>query len=100
MILRRLLVLSFVAITGCAVMANDPGWETTPAHAPLPAYFIDTTAVKLQQLCPPKYRDWITHGCAVRNYALGKCFIYVEAGAPKWLAYHEALHCAGFSHED
>jgi hypothetical protein len=92
--MRALLLLAL--LTACAV-PNDAGWETQPSHAPLPAYFIDTDGASLQKICGPR-ANFTFHGCAFRNYAAGKCFVYVESGAPEWLAAHENLHCAGFDH--
>lgn len=96
---RRFLLSAIVlacGINACAV--NDQGWETKPDVPALPAVFVDVRGDQLQRLCPPK-AGRITSGCAVRNYALNRCFIYVEPNAPKWLAGHELAHCAGFDHQ-
>ena len=83
-------------LTACAT--NDAGWETKPSHVPLPAVFLDVDGVTLQKVCGPR-ANWTYNGCAFRDYSRNVCRIYVEPGAPKWLATHEALHCAGFDHE-
>jgi len=89
----RILIALPLLIAGCAT--NDAGWETRPSHAPLPAYFVDSEPAQIRAACP---RIPNVIGCAVRHYDLGKCFIYVEASTPHWLATHELEHCAGFDH--
>lgn len=89
-------LLLCLACAGCAV--NSEGWEMKPSHAPLPAYFVDVDGASLQRICGPR-PGWTYHGCAFRDYARNRCTIYVESNTPEWVADHEALHCAGFSHE-
>ena len=98
MILRRLLLLTLVAIPACAVMGNPDGWADHPTHAPLPAFFQTVDAVTLQQICGPR-AGWTYNGCAFRNYAVNRCTIYVTKGTPDWLAAHELAHCAGLDHD-
>lgn len=101
---RRLLLLSLVSICAVAMVAsmlagcatNDQGWEMQPSHAPLPAYFVDSTPAQIAQAC--HRATGTVAGCAVRHYDLNRCFIYIEANAPHWLATHELEHCAGFNH--
>ena len=92
---RRLLLTLLALPAACAVLTNGDGWEAHPDSPPLPAFYVDATSAQIQRMCP-QVRN--AEGCAVRRYDLGKCFIYLEPNAPKWLATHEALHCAGFSH--
>lgn len=103
---RRLLLAALVAVcaaavlvaaTGCDTLApNASGWEAKPTHAPLPAYFVDSTAVQIAGAC--RRPTGTVSGCAVRRYDAGRCYIYVEPNAPAWLATHELAHCAGFDH--
>lgn len=97
--LRRFILVLLVLTCLVAVLAscasNDAGWEMKPDAPPLPAYFVDSAPAQIRQACP-KTANVI--GCAVRHYDIGKCFIYVEPDAPKWLATHELTHCAGFNH--
>lgn len=90
---RRILITVPVIVTACA---NVAGWEEKPDARPLPAVFVDSTPAQIQSACPSTAN---AIGCAVRNYRLGVCYIYVEANAPKWLATHELTHCAGFNHQ-
>lgn len=91
---RRILVSIPVILTACAI--NNEGWEEKPEARPLPAIFVDSSAEQIQRACPTTPH---AVGCAVRNYRLGVCYIYVEPDPPKWLAAHEMAHCAGFNHQ-
>lgn len=37
-------------------------------------------------------------GCALRDYAMGVCFIFLPEHAPRWLIEHENKHCDGYDH--
>lgn len=93
--LRRILISAPVLVTGCAVLTNDPGWQVERHDTPLPAVFVASSLERIQQACPKTPN---AYGCAVRDYRVGLCWIYIPADAPVWLRAHELLHCAGYNH--
>jgi hypothetical protein len=98
MFLRRLLLTAPVLATlilcfGCA--ADPFAWDEQPRHSPLPAYFVEVADV--ERVCR-SYPGFTTHGCAVRDYSRGVCFVYTGPNPQAWLRTHELAHCAGYDH--
>ena len=110
MTLRRLclvlMVLATVYVTGlagCASLTAGADWEAIPLHSPLPAVVVVVEANQVASLCGTYSSNFKaglrTHGCAIRDYALNVCTIYVGPDPQPSLIGHELFHCAGFDHE-
>jgi hypothetical protein len=99
MILRRLLLLAFVALCasylpGCATE------EWTRSDRPeLKPVWIVVAQEMVQSVCRHN-QGFVANACAIYGE---DCLIVAEqdeAHSPRWLVEHERKHCKGFDHPD
>lgn len=105
-ILTCCLVLAVLAATGLASSALGGcatplagNWSAERTHRPLPAEFHAVAAAELSLVCGEAAAGARRLGCAHRDYARSVCHVYTLPNPSVALIQHEAMHCAGWSHD-
>jgi len=94
------LILSFTLISTVAsaqVTYYYEGYDWYLAFPPLSPEWHVLSVNDLRSKC----QDSNPNACAYRDVTAGVCHIYAsqsEEQTPKWLRWHELLHCAGWNH--